>query len=526
MKIYNFTDDEAVVVKGKQGVDNVNATVPANSFIVPKENAPVAVKLTPGEVVVPPSQMDILRSNAAKLGIKMQDLAPKGRYTYPQGQDINAGDREGYTESQLRDRNASITTEEIENTGIYSDFRKNNQPIVQGYDKGGYVNAQGVLVDEDGNPMYKRKLNQQAAEALGVGNADINAMAKNVNPSKNAQSAEQQFMSSTVPETQGIAENRSNLDKIYDIIGRSTPKIDEQKAERLKKIAGINAIGKGISTLFSTISAGRGGPVFKDTNDITPKALAEYNTMISKDKDNQYRTALQKANAGITSLKEEQAIIMANKKYNQELKADWNKLTAKITLEDIRDNNKRAQRWQEMLYKQGIDINVDNVRTENDLRVVKEQGKNAKAVAYIRQSDEKSNSADKNIITFGSGSNQDEIDVDSAVAFAVEALAEKQRYYADEDNTASADDDTDYKLLQNAVSNGYTPGELKAIITKMYPKSKDKYGIYSKKDKDRAAYITPGGKVQTVDPLKANQNPSRQPVEPDPDDRFKKKKAK
>jgi len=203
------------------------------------------------------------------------------------------------------------------------------------------VNAQGVLVDENGNPIEIDKLESKPIQPVVNAKQSKQIIANNAQQAAIGQVENNAVWNNVIPETQGNDSIWRNNDKIQQLIQSAQPKVDEQRMERNKKIAAVNSIGQGVSAALSGIvGVKKGGQILNTNTDITPKALADYNSLLKEKQGYEYQTALAKANAGITALKEQAANDLANKRYNQQLKSDWQKLKAKITLEDIQDRNK------------------------------------------------------------------------------------------------------------------------------------------------------------------------------------------
>jgi hypothetical protein len=158
-----------------------------------------------------------------------------------------------------------------------------------------------------------------------------------------------------VPETQGNDKILSNSERIQQLIGATTPKFDEEKANRLKRISGVNAIGQAISTAFSGAMGARGGPILNTNTDITPKALEEYKAMLAEDKGNQYRTKLAQAQAGIQAMKEQAANELENKRFNQKQMAEVKQAIAKFDMDKYHNNLKYRREMDMVSAKNGFE---------------------------------------------------------------------------------------------------------------------------------------------------------------------------
>lgn len=545
MKILNFTDEEPVIVKGKPGVDKVPANVPEGSFVVPKENVPVAVKLTDGEMLIPPKVVKEVDAKAKQAGMNgINDLAPGGRhYVYPPGKDIPLSDKEGYTESQLRDRNQLIQAEQIAEKPTVKQMM--DVPV---FDSQGQPTGRTVRkLVEVPNPYYRRPgyvkgglVERQAAKALGVSNEDIAAMAQQpVEPQADAQQkAEQDYINSiyqnisTVPEDYGNEVIRTNRDKIYDIIGRTTPAFDEKKAERLKRIAAVNSIGQGISAAFSGVMGKRGGPILNTNNDITPKALAEYQMMVAQDKDNRHKTALLQAQQTISSMREEAANTLANKKYNAEQIARANTLVHKYKLDKVLGDRKQAQALALQAVKFDNEKELAKIKNQADAEKAKTKFGYDKQLAYIHESGADRRAGSRNElnppVTFSRNGVDDEISENDVIAIANRAIADKEAQKDRTGKTIMADElalDPEYQYMTRASQGGLNAKELKQFVQRYYPVYGAKAGVVSRNDRGKQPESVPEVKTgwestlpqnnpAPQEPLKPNQNPSRQPVEP------------
>jgi hypothetical protein len=176
-----------------------------------------------------------------------------------------------------------------------------------------------------------------------------------------------------------------------------------------------------------------------------------------------------------------------------------------------------------MAQKYGYEGQMKKVDNQHDFDLLQKQIDGRIKVANIQESAANSRAvltanakSNKDIVTFKNGKDDDELDVDSAIAFAEAALNDKTAEYGDSYDLVKQKGDIDYQLLQKAAANGYSTGELKAIMSRLYPKLRDKYGIYSKVDQGRTApeVVPPVDPLGVMEPLQPNQNPSRQPVEP------------
>ena len=202
-----------------------------------------------------------------------------------------------------------------------------------------------------------------------------------------------------VDPTQGSDTINTNTRKIIDILGMTTPKFDDQKAERLKKISAINAVGQALSTAFGGYIGAKGGPILDTRTDITPKALAEYQAMVEKDKDNKYKTAMMQAQEAINGIREVSQNELKNKQYNQEQKAKTFGMKSKFNLDAYAKSEEHRYRldeqtakfgftMDELLQKNGYDVDKAKLEAENRLKIAQLQqgGENARNNARIAES--------------------------------------------------------------------------------------------------------------------------------------------
>lgn len=503
MKIYNLLEDKSTTVSGPSGKDKVPAVVPEGTFIVPKENAPVAVRLSKGEVAIPPSQVPDIDAKAKQAGLNgIKDLAPNAKPTLPTYQEakdwndyliyfndkvkkegitdeeLDKGDgmyaqkafdeyalqkklpykyadqtkkmqqywndvynsndplalqnvRGRYTKEQLSKvdgRIGSLTrnyyaptvnhgvkyntgevvngyrgipdpynggisifdtnnmTEEeakrqyLENAA--SKIKQSNQKTVQGYDTGGFV----VGYDENDNPIYLPEGDnpeaalQATAQGVNTGaeHQGPPTPAPNVATGKQNAPAEPDYQAMyantpQIPKNDGSQTILENSKRVQELLGLTTPKFDEQKAERLKKIATINSIGQGLSTAFGGYIGTKGGPILNTATNITPAALAEYNAMVEKDKDNKYRTNIMQVQEAVRGMHDVAANELNNRKANQKALEETSRIISKFKLDRYADNEKYRRDIDLLLFKYGIDV----AKTAKDNQYDEEKTKKA-----------------------------------------------------------------------------------------------------------------------------------------------------
>lgn len=180
----------------------------------------------------------------------------------------------------------------------------------------------------------------------------VNPYPKQAEPDTNAMLAN----TPQIPENDGSQTIIENSKKVQELLGLTTPKFDEQKAERLKKIAAINAIGQGLSTAFGGYIGSKGGPILNTATNITPAALAEYNAMVEKDKDNKYRTNIMQVQEAVRGMHDVAANELNNRKANQKALEETSRVINKFKLDRYADNEKYRRDIDLLLFKYGIDV--------------------------------------------------------------------------------------------------------------------------------------------------------------------------
>jgi hypothetical protein len=98
-------------------------------------------------------------------------------------------------------------------------------------------------------------------------------------------------------------------DPLLKLVEQTAPKIDTQTPERLKRAAAMNSIGQALSVIGQAYFGSKGAPIFKDDNQFTPKALAEFQRMNDKDQEAMYKHNLNKLNIAIDGMKQSEASV-------------------------------------------------------------------------------------------------------------------------------------------------------------------------------------------------------------------------
>jgi len=345
--------------------DNIVASVPAGSFVVPKD---VPVKLTEGEQVIPPDKVPVVDAKVkAAGGNGIQDLAPQ-RYTV-NNRDLTWDEyKTGYTESQLRGKKEipQVVVPQAKNAKYLNQtapVRFNNDGSITNLDNmqeletGGFVNPQ---LDENGEPIEPlqpvntnptvvdantdlAQQNQRAAQASEAYlNKDIADMQNN-NPQ--------------IPISQGNDRIDSDTEKIKALFDVTVPKFDEARAERLKKVAASNAIGQTLSSAITGLMARKtGAPVVDTRTGITSAALDQYNKMLAEDKGYKYQAAIGKTSAAMEGIKEKAANEAANARYNNQLLANTQNLINKFKLDKYARDEEYRRRADELTMKWGFTL--------------------------------------------------------------------------------------------------------------------------------------------------------------------------
>ena len=296
-----------------------------------------------------------------------------------------------------------------------------------------------------------------------------------------------------VPETQGNDKILSNAERIQQLIGATTPKFDEEKANRLKRISGVNAIGQAISTAFSGAMGARGGPILNTNTDITPKALEEYKAMLAEDKGNQYRTKLAQAQAGIQAMKEQAANELENKRFNQKQMAEVKQAIAKFDMDKYHNNlkyrrdmdmlaDKNGFEWEKMIKENGFKVDAAREAALNTAKLHASDNAAAMYRAKYHENAESDRAAVKNTVngpvTFSSNGKEDQISENDVVAMANVAMAEKQKGK----NQVQLSMDPEYQYIVRASQGGLNAKELKMFAQRYYPIYKTKAGVLSNND--------------------------------------------
>ena len=317
----------------------------------------------------------------------------------------------------------------------------------------------------------------------------------------------------------GNQEIRNNTQKVVQMLGLTTPKFDEAKAERLKKVAAINAGGQALSAAISGLMARKNGVVLNTSTDITPKALAEYSAMIEKDKDNQYKTAVMQAQAGIQGLQQEAANTLSNKKWNQEQKTKAYQAIQKFSLDKYLNDEKYRQKMNELTLKHGFDMSKLAQEQGFDEKKMKFEAKNRIETAKIRagatitaasiRGNDKEEARNKPIEFINKQTGLlDAISPQSATAIVLHAKsaaeAGKNQYELQKEAQTPG---SLYNLISRYLAGGLTVSEKEALMSAIYNSQNSLATKQFSANDMEAAYGRVSGKQETSSqPTNNNQN--------------------
>lgn len=253
-------------------------------------------------------------------------------------------------------------------------FDKGAQPntsVSYNHTPQGQPNATGQLQMKPITPV----VNQQQSNGL-INQHEGQAVIGNV---------QNDILKGMIDTKQGVQEAKTRTEQIQQMLGMTTPKMDEVKAERLKKIAAVNSVGQALSTAFGGYIGTKGGPILNTQTDITPKALADYKTMVANDKENKYRTNMLKVQESIRGLHDIAQIENENKKYNQAIKTQAMQAVSKFNLEKYNRDEAYRLKMDEIANKNGFEWKVMLKKNEFDEKKAKEAAANQVKIAQMHE---------------------------------------------------------------------------------------------------------------------------------------------
>ena len=249
---------------------------------------------------------------------------------------------------------------------------------------------------------------------------------------------------------------RNGLPALSAILKEGTPPLDEKRQQRLKLAAGWNALGQGMSTLYGGYIGSKGGPILAQENNFTPAALKEYNDRINADNEAKYRNAMAKFQFG-------------REVYGQ-------------TSRQMEEEQKQKNRVEHFKLSQEFNAQENEKKRQVDIIKAKEHS--------------------------GGLSKQDQIDIINQRYDRMEQLKK-----VTQQNLTSIENLRQQGRLTLAEANAEKKKELesfKANKTVLETETED-YTTGTKTKTQKSVLDTPADQTEL---LKPNQNPSRQPNEP------------
>ena len=181
---------------------------------------------------------------------------------------------------------------------------------------------------------------------------------------------------SIYPSIEKIREDvKAGYNPLFSLVNANKPVIDEKKQERLRRIAAVNSIGKGLGTVLQGFYGKKGATITPDKSTLLPEAYKEYTSNIE---DYERKKDLWNKDMLALSLKQQGDIDAKSEKVNDQKRADALANEAYARQREIAEAQMKQQQAQfdaEMAYKEA----VQKAKTPDELKLLQEQHKNRMA---------------------------------------------------------------------------------------------------------------------------------------------------
>lgn len=168
---------------------------------------------------------------------------------------------------------------------------------------------------------------------------------------------------------------KAGYNPLFALVNANKPVIDEAKQERLKRIAAVNSIGKGLGTVLQGFYGKKGATITPDKSTLLPEAYKEYMDNIS---DYDRKTDLWNKDVLALSLKQQGDISAKAEKVDDQKRAD--KLADEAykkqrEIAELQLSQQKAQFDAEMEFKKAVEA----AKTPEQLKIIQAEHKNRMA---------------------------------------------------------------------------------------------------------------------------------------------------